>query len=318
MWRAFRRSALVLLLTPSLAKADVDWRQKGAVTPVKNQGQLCASWAFAVTGVVEGALAIRGTALRSLSEQQLVDCASPGCGGPSGDTCTCAQIGCFFDYVQMNGECSGADYPYTARIDSCTAANCTPVVPSGFASNWQRLAGEPGIAGALNSAPVLARLEVGDNGQTLQSFLDYHGGIYTSPGGDASVVQWVLLVGYTAQYFIVKNSFGTSWGASGYLYLGRGANRLGVGNFAYSLQPGPATSGACSLPGGTCFEMNAEDCAAASGTFSGVGTFCPTTGQEGACTSAPAGAPTLTPEALIIGMILLAVTAAWGIRRRTR
>jgi len=353
---------------------------------VKNQGELCASWAFAVTGVVEGARAVQGHGLASLSEQQLVDCASPGCGGPSGDSCTCAQIGCFFDSVQMNGECSEAAYPYTGQIGSCKAASCMPVVPSGFASNWQRLDGEAGVAGALSSAPVLARLEVGDNGQTLQSFLDYHSGVYAPATWDASVVQWVLLVGYTSQYFIVKNSFGTSWGMSGYLYLARGVNRLGVGNFAYALQSGSATSGACSLPGDTCFEMSAEDCAAASGTFGGVGTFCQTTcvpptptftptitptttptvtptstptntpiaqggactagsqcattfcvdgvccdtacteplqkcnlpGHDGTCSSAAAVAPTLTPHALMIGLILLAVTAAWAIRRRTR
>jgi len=308
----------LLLFTASLAKADIDWRTKGAVTSVKNQGQLCASWAFAVTGVLEGAWAIQaGKGLPNLSEQQLVDCASPACGGPSRLPCNCAQIGCFFNYVRANGSCRQPAYPYTARVGQCETT-CTPLIPSGFASNWQRLNGEAGIAGALASGPVLARLEVGDNGQTLQSFLDYHSGVYTPTAWDASVVQWVLIIGETSSFFIVKNSFGTSWGATGYVYLGRGANLLGVGNFAYALQPGPATSGACALPDDTCFEMSAEDCTVASGTFGGVGTFCPTTAPEGACAIAPAGAPTLTPQALTIGVALLAVTAASAIRRRTR
>jgi hypothetical protein len=309
--------ALLVLITASLARADVDWRTKGAVTPVKNQGELCASWAFAVTGVLEGAwVAQAGMGLPSLSEQQIVDCASPTCGGPTRDTCTCAQIGCFLNDARVNGSCRESAYPYTARVGQCRT--CTPLIPSGFASNWQRLDGEAGIVGALAAGPVLARLEIGDDGQPLPSFLYYRSGVSEPTTWDASVVQWVLIVGYTSSYFIVKNSFGVSWGSGGYFYLSRGGNRLGIGNFAYALQPGPATSGACALPGDTCFEMSAADCAAASGTFSQVGTFCPTTGDAGACVSAPAAAPALTPPALIAGMLALAATAAWAIRRRSR
>lgn len=95
-----------------------------------------------------------GMGLPSLSEQRLVDCASPECGGPSGDTCT--QIGRFFDYVQMNGACSEAACPYTAGIGNCKAASCMPVVPSGFAGNWQRLDGHDGTCtGAAAVAPML-------------------------------------------------------------------------------------------------------------------------------------------------------------------
>jgi len=288
VWRGSQATALLLIFAASFARADVNWRDKGAVTPVKNQGELCASWAFAVTGVVEGWRFITFGTLNSLSEQQLVDCASPGCGGPSGDTCTCAQIGCFFDYVGTNGDCREADYPYTARVGQCENT-CTPVVrPPG---NWQRLDGESGIVDGLELGPVLARLEVGDNGQILQSFLDYQSGDYMPASWDASVVQWVLIVGFTDSHFIIKNSFGTSWGAQGYLFLARGGNNLGVGNFAYGLQEGPATSGACSLPDDTCFEMSADNCAAASGTFGGVGTFCQTT----CVPPTPTATPTNTP-----------------------
>jgi len=189
-------TAVLLILAASLAKADVDWRSKGAVTGVANQGPICASWAFAVTGVVEGATAIQTGTLPNLSEQQLVDCASPTCGG--GDICVCPQIGCFFTYVQTMGECSEADYPYTARQGTCKRT-CVPVVASGFARNWIRITpgNEDSLTAALDKAPVLARLEVGDHGQSLQSFLDYgpSSGVFSPATYDGSVVQWVVLVG---------------------------------------------------------------------------------------------------------------------------
>ena len=87
-------------------------------------------------------------------------------------------------------------------------------------------------------------------------------------------MQWVAVVGYTSQYWIVKNSLGTVWGTGGYLYLARGSNLLGVGNFDYALMPGAASTGSCSLPDGSCIETSAADCADASGTFGGLGTFC--------------------------------------------
>jgi papain like protease len=312
--RAHSIAAALLVLAPALAKADVDWRSKGVVTPVKNQGQLCASWAFAVTGVVEGAYAIQNGILSSLSEQQLVDCASPNCGGANGDTCACAQIGCFFGYVQANGECRASSYPYTARVGSCQTT-CSPVIPSGFASNWQRLGGgDPGLIAGLNQGPILARLEVGDHGQTLAAFSNYSGGVFPATTADATVVQWVLIVGYTSSYFIVKNSFGTSWGANGYLFLARGSNNLGVYNYAYGLQAGAASAGACALPGGGCAEMSEADCTAAGGSFDSVGTFCPTT-----CVSATAAAAPAASNTALMAMLAVLVGAAFvALRLRRR
>lgn len=316
--RSPRQMALLIGLLPgllscSIVYADVDWRAKGAVTSVRNQGEFACnlSWAFAVAGLVEGASAVQTGTLPSLSPQQLIDCAST-CKGSGGlGSCpdsSCAPLTCAFNFITANGMCSLASYPYTGPGGSCTA--CTPVIPAGFAANWIRLAGgEAPLVAALNEGPVLARLEIGLNGGTLPSYLAYSGGVFAPPATDATVVQWVLVVGYTGQFFIVKNSLGTGWGSSGYLSLVRGQNALGVGNVVYALKAGARVSGACALPDGSCMEVGASDCASAGGTFGGVGTFC--------AVPCSTPVPILSREAVAALILLLALTGLVAMIRRS-
>jgi hypothetical protein len=288
------------------------------VTPVKNQGPGCnLSLAFATTGLVEGAFAVHTGTLDSLAEQQLVDCTT-SCGGVGTaagcGSSGCAQIGCIASYLATHGSCSEQSYPYTDSFGSCKP--CTPVVLVGPTAAWIRLTpgSESGILGALASGPVLARLEIGSQGATLPAYANYQSGTFSPPPTDDSVVQWVLIVGYSSQYFIVKNSLGTAWGSSGYMYLARGANALGIANFAYALQlTGVPTGGACIRPGGACQEMGAAACTTANGGFEGVGTFCPTP-----CAGAVAFAvPGLSrPGMVTLGILLYLAGAALLLRLR--
>jgi len=120
-------SALVLG-SAAIAGADVDWRTKGAVTPVKNQGTpgFDASWAFAVTGAVEGYWFIQGHPLASLSEQELIDCVpqTGDCADP-----LCGQAPCGLNLAVSHGLCVESAYPYTARQRACKTCTSVATIP---------------------------------------------------------------------------------------------------------------------------------------------------------------------------------------------
>merc|ERR1719436_670527 len=104
---------------------SVDWREKGAVTQVKNQAQCGACWAFSTTGALEGAWQIASGSLVTLSEQQLVDCSRKegnlGCKGGMMDG--------GFKYEEGVDACTEDSYPYEAKNGICRASTCTVGVP---------------------------------------------------------------------------------------------------------------------------------------------------------------------------------------------
>ena len=92
---------------------SIDWRQKGAVNPVQNQGQCGSCWAFSAIGAIEGAHAVKTGELVKLSEQQCVDCddASQGCNGGWQSNC--------FEYAEMDSIVPESEYPYSGFADKC-------------------------------------------------------------------------------------------------------------------------------------------------------------------------------------------------------
>ncbi|EGD76061.1 cathepsin [Salpingoeca rosetta] len=196
---------------------SVDWRQKGAVTPIKNQGQCGSCWSFSTTGSVEGAHAIATGNLVSLSEQQLVDCSgsfgNQGCNGGLMDNA--------FKYIISNGGLdTEQDYPYTARDGVCDKSKESKhaVSISGYKDVPQN--NEDQLAAAVEKGPVSVAIEADQ-----QSFQMYSSGVFSGPCG-TNLDHGVLVVGYTSDYWIVKNSWGASWVTRGGCHSGEQAVRI--------------------------------------------------------------------------------------------
>jgi len=210
---------------------DRDWRAVGAVTPVKNEGSCDASWAFAVSGLVEADHRIRsGGNLSSLSEQELLDCtdSGSGCGGGS-------PIAALRTLIARGGLAASSAYPYTARPGTCKAIASGTTIPG---AGRVPPGDEVSLQNYVSRGPVLALIDA-------DSLDSYRGGVFAGPCGH-NPTRAVLIVGYTADYWIVKNSRGPSWGAQGYIYMARGQNICGIANFALAVSddplPGPAPS----------------------------------------------------------------------------
>lgn len=203
---------------------SIDWRTKGAVTGVKDQGSHGTCWAFAAVGVMEGINVMQGNnSLVSLSEQELIDCCQDTfpiiCGG---------CIACSIDWFASIKE--GADteesYPYRGSSSSCQRAQKTPSVAT-VTKRWCEQNGPKN-----NQDGVLAKLiQLGPGGWLVTSrcLQGYRGGIITNcPLGAGLYDHATLLVGAGEEdgtpYWIVKNSWGKSFGENGYYRVQRNTN----------------------------------------------------------------------------------------------
>lgn len=198
------------------ANATVDWRNSGAVTGVKDQGQCGSCWSFSSTGAIEGAYRLKGNSLVSLSEQNLMDCStSYGNAGCNGGEMTAA-----FQYVIDNkGVDTEAFYPYTAKDGTChfSATNIGATI-----SAYKSVAAgsEVALAAAIDIGPVSVAIDASKITFQLYKSGIYHDILCSSTRLDHGV----LAVGYDTDYYIVKNSWGTSWGQAGYIDMSRNRN----------------------------------------------------------------------------------------------
>jgi len=224
-------------LESSSSPDAVDWVIKGAVTPVKNQGQCGGCWAFSTTGAVEGINQINTGNLVSLSEQELVSCASSY--GNSG--CNGGLMDDGFKYIMAKGDETESSYPYTSSAGSTgTCSSSKAKSANGIAAS--KITGyrdvtensETALQAAVARQPVSVAIEADQS-----AFQFYSSGVFDSTCG-SSVDHGVLLVGYGtdggSEYWKVKNSWGTTWGEDGYIRMARNvassAGQCGIASMA--------------------------------------------------------------------------------------
>jgi C1A family cysteine protease len=192
---------------------DIDWTTQGKVTPVKNQRSCGSCWAFSATGVIESFFLVKKSQTLDLSEQQLVDCSRPqGNQGCNGGWPTSAV-----KYVISNGLTSTAAYPYTAKDGSCkTQGGETKITGQKAAS------GCSGLTTAITSSPISVTVDA-------TNWSQYKSGVFNNC--KSSINHAVLLVGVKDGNWKIKNSWGSTWGETGYIRLA-GGNTCGLCQYA--------------------------------------------------------------------------------------
>jgi len=195
------------------------------VTGVKDQGQCGSCWSFSTTGALEGAYFTKYGTLPSFSEQQLVDCDNRKNGGKDMG-CNGGLMDNAFTWIKKNGGlCTETEYPYVSGTTK-TAGTCQTICALVENSSVQSFVDVPkssdqSMMAAVAKQPVSVAIEADQ-----KEFQLYKSGVFTGSCG-TTLDHGVLVVGYGSEsdgdYYIVKNSWGTTWGSSGFIYLGRGA-----------------------------------------------------------------------------------------------
>jgi len=224
----------------------VDWRTKGAVTPVKNQAQCGSCWAFSTTGSVEGINAIKTGKLVSASEQELVDCDTAhdmGCNGGLMDYA--------FTFIKDNGGLdTESDYPYHATAGTCDKTKEAKHVLTIDGYEDVPKMDETALLKAVTNQPVSVAIEA-----DKRVFQLYTGGVFDDETCGTQLDHGVLAVGFgtdsssSKDFWIVKNSWGASWGENGYIRMARGSKNA-AGMCGIASQPSYPTRGSGPTPPG--------------------------------------------------------------------
>jgi len=225
-----------------------DWRSRNAVSPVKQQGQGSSCWSFSSVGAIEGAVAIAGNkSAESLSNQQIMDCSGIDCLDAINGTMTKA-----FENILEWGGTLDTDKAYPYRDNNCVTwdARCNPSMIDPRCKFWcpphkcqanhtaaakissythTKIGNETDLLLALSHGPVAVAIDA-----SQPDFMSYQRGVYSNAAcmsDKADLDHAVLAVGWgvaadATEYWVVKNSWGTTWGMDGYFHLARNAKNM--------------------------------------------------------------------------------------------
>jgi len=218
---------------------EIDWRQNGTVGPVLDQGMCGSCWSFGSTGSLEGQTMIHKGHLPATAQQQLVSCdkESFGCGGGNPFQA--------YQYIQANkGIVNEAYYPYTAKNDKCdkTKEHNSKKFVAEVTGGVMVKPGEAALEEAVaNQGPIQVSVNA-----ALPTWHSYSGGVYDDEKCIDQRDHSVLCVGYghlkssnggaAKKHWIIKNSWNTTWGVKGYMYMLRGSH-MATGMCGLAAQP---------------------------------------------------------------------------------
>ena len=203
----------------------IDWRTKGVVNPIKDQGACGSCWAFSANAAVEGAWAIKTGTLYDLSQQFLMDCNHlSACRGCSGGAPSSSYV-----FLEKNYHVEQSAYPYTAEDGTCQSDSKphTDVITTGYKSVTYN---KPDL---MKDQLAIQPLSVFVDGSSA-AFRTYSSGIFNDPDCGVFMNHCTDVVGWgiegDVEFWIMRNSWGTSWGEKGYMRLEiiKGAGVCGI------------------------------------------------------------------------------------------
>ena len=219
--------------TSNAAPDAFDWRDKNVVSAVKDQGSCGSCWAFSTVANLEGLYAAEKGTIKTFSEQMLVDCdtSDSGCNG--------GLMEYAFAWLKKNGGLmTDADYPYKGVKSTCKSSSSKYVdmkvtgykkLGSSY-STWSPVDEDEIKEFLYETGPLAIAL----NADPLQTYTSGVLDLTSTKCPTSGINHAVTLVGYGndsssgKDYWLVKNSWGKSWGESGYFRIRRGNGTCGV------------------------------------------------------------------------------------------
>lgn len=210
----------IFLSQCSTTATSFDWRSHGKVTPVRNQGGCGSCWAFATLGAFEGSELLRNNLSTDTSEQEILNCSGAGsCGG--------GWWAGAFNHLDGTGTASEVRYPYTASDAACQANIATPY----HSVAWGYVDANGGIPTVAKMKDALCKYgPLAVAVRATPAFQAYRSGVFNENDPNP-INHGITLIGWddNQHAWLIKNSWGTGWGQSGYMWIDYNSNKIGQG-----------------------------------------------------------------------------------------